>query len=293
MTGRRPRRHTGARAPAGRRTPPGSPPTATTSSLADVRWYLDGRSGRTAYAAATCPGAVFVDLDAVLAGTADGDGRPPPAPGPAAFAAAMAELGIGDGDTVVAYDDDGGVMAARLVWMLRATGHGAALLDGGIAAWDRAARDRAVRRGRPRPSPRAVAGGPARAADDAADAANVVLDARARERYTGQEEPVDPRAGHIPGARSLPPLNVDAAGRLLPVGGAARPPRRRGGGRLGARGRRTAAPASPRATPCSCSSTPDSLPDGCIPAPGRRGAAIPRARSRPARTRGSTLAPTG
>ncbi len=104
--------------------------------VADVRWYLDGRSGRDAYAGGHLPGAVFVDLDAVLAGPATRAGGRHPLPDPEVFARGMAGLGIGDGDTVVAYDDDGGVMAARLVWMLRATGHDAALLDGGIAAWD-------------------------------------------------------------------------------------------------------------------------------------------------------------
>src|SRR3954466_2347522 len=100
--------------------------------LADVRWYLDGRSGRAAYEAGHLPGAVFVDVDTALAthGRAT-DGRHP-LPAPEAFAAAMAGLGIGDDDVVVGYDDDGGVIAARLVWMLRATGPPAALLDGGL-----------------------------------------------------------------------------------------------------------------------------------------------------------------
>ena len=176
--------------------------------LADVRWYLDGRSGRAAYAGGHLPGAVFVDLDADLAAP----------PGPAAFAATMGRLGIGDADTVVAYDDAGGVVAARLVWMLRATGHPAALLDGGIAAWDgpletaSSARPSAVFTAAPWPPERLAA------AEDAADAVNVVLDARASERYAGIEEPVDPRAGHIPGARSVPCReNVGPDGRLLPV----------------------------------------------------------------------------
>src|SRR3954452_19045118 len=87
--------------------------------LADVRWYLDGRSGRAAYEAGHLPGAVFVDLDADLAAphaaaTAGGH----PLPEPEAFAEAMAARGIGDQDVVVAYDDAGGVIAARLVWML-------------------------------------------------------------------------------------------------------------------------------------------------------------------------------
>src|ERR1700755_2557387 len=85
--------------------------------LADVRWYLDGRSGRAAYDAGHLPGAVFVDLDTALAAPGTTAAGRHPLPEPAAFAAAMGGLGIGDGDTVVAYDDDGGVIAARLVWM--------------------------------------------------------------------------------------------------------------------------------------------------------------------------------
>src|SRR5687768_16010826 len=87
--------------------------------LADVRWYLDGRSGRGAYDRGHLPGAVFVDLDRWLARPGSpAEGRHP-LPDPQVFAAGMAGLGIGDGDPVVAYDDAGGVVAARLVWMLR------------------------------------------------------------------------------------------------------------------------------------------------------------------------------
>ena len=77
-----------------------------------------------------------MDLDLVLSEPHDDDrhGRHP-LPTPERFAAGLAQLGIGDGDTVIAYDDAGGVIAARLVWLLRATGHEAALLDGGLQAW--------------------------------------------------------------------------------------------------------------------------------------------------------------
>ncbi|MBS1892138.1 MAG: sulfurtransferase, partial [Actinobacteria bacterium] len=91
--------------------------------LADVRWYMDGRSGRAAYDGGHIPGAVFVDLDTALTAHLDpAVGGRHPLPEPEAFAAAMAALGIGDGDTVIAYDDAGGVIAGRLVWMLRVTG---------------------------------------------------------------------------------------------------------------------------------------------------------------------------
>ena len=213
--------------------------------LADVRYYLDGRSGRDAYRAGHLPGAVFVDVDRDLAA----HGRPPaegrhPLPDPEFFAARMAAAGIGDRDTVVAYDDAGGVMAARLVWMLRATGHEAALLDGGIGAYDGRLEAGSPHRApatftpRPWPADRLAgiddAAGEKSAARDAAgeksaarDASGeksaagdrpVVLDARPRDRFRGDNETLDPRAGHIPGARSLPCReNVTADGRFLPV----------------------------------------------------------------------------
>ena len=186
--------------------------------VADVRAYLDGRSGREAYARGHLPGAVFVDLDHDLAAPPSAaDGRHP-LPDPAAFAERMAALGVGDGDTVIAYDDAGGVMAARLVWMLRALGEDAALLDGGIGAYDGELetavpqRPRASFTVRPWPADR-LAG-----LADATSGSFVVLDARQPERFRGETEPIDPRAGHIPGARNVPCReNVDSTGRFLPA----------------------------------------------------------------------------
>jgi thiosulfate/3-mercaptopyruvate sulfurtransferase len=185
---------------------------------ADVRWYLDGRSGREAYDGGHLPGALFVDLDRWLAGPASpAEGRHP-LPDPAVFAEGMAQLGIGDDDIVVAYDDAGGVTAARLVWMLRTTGHQAALLDGGLAAYDgdlerdRPQRPVAVFAARPWPAERLAD------IDQASGGSFVVLDARDAARFRGDTEPVDPRAGHIPGARSVPCReNLDEAGRFRPV----------------------------------------------------------------------------
>jgi thiosulfate/3-mercaptopyruvate sulfurtransferase len=102
--------------------------------VCDVRWYLDGRSGRAAYDGGHLPGAIWVDLETDLSADAPVTEGRHPLPTPEAFAAAMSALGIGEADTVVAYDDDGGAVAARLAWMLRATGHEATLLDGGIQA---------------------------------------------------------------------------------------------------------------------------------------------------------------
>jgi thiosulfate/3-mercaptopyruvate sulfurtransferase len=190
--------------------------------LADVRWYLDGRSGRAAYDAGHLPGAVFVDLDSVLAGPADaGTGRHP-LPDPQVFADGLSALGIGDGDAVVAYDDAGGVIAARLVWLLRAVGADAAVLDGGIGAvgGDRSTTppQRPSARFSPRPWPAGRLADADEVARSAADPGGTVLDARDAPRYRGEVEPVDPRAGHVPGARSLPTRgHLDDDGRLLPV----------------------------------------------------------------------------
>jgi thiosulfate/3-mercaptopyruvate sulfurtransferase len=187
--------------------------------VADVRSYLDGRVGRDAYDAGHIPGAVFVDLGTALAAHADPVlGGRHPLPAPEDFAAAMAKLGIADDDVVIAYDDAGGTMAARLVWMLRATGHEAALLDGGIVTWDgpyeTEAPDRPTAHFTARPWPAAQLA----SIDEAADtSASVVIDARQRERFHGEPDALDPRFGHIPGARSVPCReNIDADGRFLP-----------------------------------------------------------------------------
>jgi thiosulfate/3-mercaptopyruvate sulfurtransferase len=186
--------------------------------LADCRWYLDGRSGRDAYEAGHIPGAVFVDLDAALTRHADpaAEGRHPFAE-PDAFAAAMGALGVGDDDIVIAYDDAGGVIAARLVWMLRVTGHQAALLDGGLQGWDGELQTGSSSRP---PVTFAPCDWPADrlATIDEAAAAPQLIDARQLERYLGEPHDVDPRAGHIPGARSVPCReNLDATGKLLPA----------------------------------------------------------------------------
>jgi thiosulfate/3-mercaptopyruvate sulfurtransferase len=179
--------------------------------VCDVRWYLDGRSGRDAYEAGHVPGAVFVDLDTVLAAPASvGEGRHP-LPDPGVFAGALGRLGIPASAFVVAYDDAGGAIAARLWWMLRAVGQSdAAVLDGGLAAWPGpleggpgASRTTVGREPVPWPRSRIVDADEVAAISEGR-AAGVLVDARAAARYAGEIEPVDARAGHIPGAVNVP-----------------------------------------------------------------------------------------
>jgi thiosulfate/3-mercaptopyruvate sulfurtransferase len=191
--------------------------------LADVRFYLDGSSPRAAYEAGHLPGAVYIDLERWLAGPASpAEGRHP-LPTPETFAAGMTACGIGDRSVVVAYDDAGGVIAARLVWMLRALGRDAALLDGGLAAWD-GPLETIEQPVAPAATPFTPTPWPAErlaSADDAARAAatgTILIDARQRERFAGAPDGIDPRAGHIPGAHSLPCReHLDATGHLLPT----------------------------------------------------------------------------
>jgi thiosulfate/3-mercaptopyruvate sulfurtransferase len=176
--------------------------------VADVRWYLDGRSGRDAFERGHIPNAVFADLETVLTATPGGTRGRHPLPSPEDFAAAMSALGIGDGTNVVAYDDTGGMTAARMVWMLRVLGEQAAVLDGGIAAWTGPlSTDTPVPTAQTftaRPWPANVTVDADAVGQLAARSDSAVLDARAPERYRGDTEPVDARAGHIPGARNAP-----------------------------------------------------------------------------------------
>jgi thiosulfate/3-mercaptopyruvate sulfurtransferase len=187
--------------------------------LLDVRWRLGGPPGIESYRAGHLPGAVFVDLDVQLAGPPGAGGRHPlPAVGD--FEAAMRAAGVRAGQPVVAYDDADGTVAARLWWMLRYYGHGRVqVLDGGFRAWAGAGQpvstdDVAVAPG----DFTAISGQmPLLDADAAAELARtgILLDARAPARYRGETEPIDPVAGHIPGAISAPTAeNVTADGRF-------------------------------------------------------------------------------
>lgn len=176
----------------------------------DVRWYLSGKRGDDAYKSGHIPSAAFVDLDRALASDPKtGPGRHP-LPEREVFEQAMREAGVSDSTLVVAYDDAGGSIAARLWWLLRHFGHSeAAVLDGGIDAWKKSGFEIGTT------SP-AVAPGDFRAKDPRADFVDreeveralargaLVLDARARERYRGDAEPIDARPGHVPGAVNAP-----------------------------------------------------------------------------------------
>jgi thiosulfate/3-mercaptopyruvate sulfurtransferase len=193
--------------------------------IADVRWTLGAPGkGRSSYDEGHLPGAVFLDVDADLSDLSrPGPGRHP-LPRPERFAEAMGRAGIGDETRVVAYDDAGGAIAARLWWLLGRHGHARAhILDGGIGAW--VAGGGRLTRHVPRPEPaRFTVRPPLLVVVDRAHVAGalgraLLLDARAPERYEGRVESIDPRAGHVPRARSAPWTgNLDAAGRVLPSG---------------------------------------------------------------------------
>ncbi|MEO8744822.1 MAG: sulfurtransferase [Candidatus Dormiibacterota bacterium] len=169
----------------------------------DFRWYLAGKRGREEYERGHIPGAVFVDLESVTG--ADGPGRHP-LPTAAQFEEEMREAGVSDVTRVIAYDDVGGSVAGRLWFLLGWFGHeGQAVLDGGLQAWGEPL-DSSYPIVRPGDFP-ALEPDASRVVDFSAiwELDGVpVLDARAGERYRGEKEPVDPKAGHIPGALSAP-----------------------------------------------------------------------------------------
>jgi thiosulfate/3-mercaptopyruvate sulfurtransferase len=190
--------------------------------VADVRWSATGGTSEAqrAYEAGHIPGAVFFDVDRDLAAApfVEGPGRHP-LPSAERFARTLATAGISASDHVVAYDDGGGSVAARLWWMLDAVGQPCSLLDGGLKAWPGsletgAGTTRPVAEVDPRPwtEARLV---DAKGVETALRDGEVVIDARVGERYRGETEPIDPVAGHIRGARSAPfPDVLRADGRF-------------------------------------------------------------------------------
>lgn len=193
----------------------------TAPTILDVRWEPPARADRDGYLDGHIPGASFIDLDRQLSDPPSQRGRHP-LPGAERFTAAMQAAGVSPGRPVVVYDAATSMAAARPWWLLRYFGHPqVAVLDGGLAAW--------VSAGHPLSTDEPT--GPLRGdfvarpgsmpvlmGDEAtAVAANgVLIDARAGERFRGEVEPIDPVAGHIPGARNRPTAeNVDEGGRFL------------------------------------------------------------------------------
>ncbi|NKX49966.1 sulfurtransferase [Arthrobacter deserti] len=191
--------------------------------LLDVRWKLGDPHGREQYLAGHLPGAVYVDLESQLAAPASPALGRHPLPDPAAFEQAARGWGVSDGDVVVAYDAVGGLSAARLWWLLRDGGFTRCyLLDGGLGAWQAAGLPLEAGDERPAPGSVRLVPGQLPVLELAGVAGfartGLLLDARAPERYSGRAEPVDPRAGHIPGAVSAPTSgNLQADGRFLPA----------------------------------------------------------------------------
>jgi thiosulfate/3-mercaptopyruvate sulfurtransferase len=194
---------------------------STPPALLDVRWELATGARRDLYEQGHIPGAAFVDLDAELSGPPGAGGRHP-LPATAEFQASMRAAGVDCGRGVVVYDAANSIAAARAWWLLRYFGHGdVRVLDGGLQAWSHAGFElesgpgTQARGGDFSAAPGAMpvldASGAARVARE-----GVLLDARATERFEGKSEPIDPVAGHIPGARSRPTSgNVGATGGFL------------------------------------------------------------------------------
>ena len=193
--------------------------------IVDCRHELaDVDAGERAYRAGHLPGATFLHLDRDLSGAKTGRNGRHPLPEVATLAATFGRAGIGASTQVVAYDQNSGAWAARLWWLLHWLGHeAAAVLDGGLDRWVAEglplARDVPVGRAATfvpkRPAPTASADEILRHLEDGA---LLVLDARAGERYRGEVEPIDPVAGHIPGARNRPYTdNLAAQGGFKPA----------------------------------------------------------------------------
>ncbi len=186
--------------------------------LDDVQW------GEREYATAHVPGAIYADLDRDLSGAKTGTNGRHPLPDPDALARTFSRFGIASGVQVVAYDQDNGMYASRLWWLLRWLGHDAvAVLDGGFAKWTREGRP--TRSGDETRASATFVGSPNEAmrqtvdqvAQRLGDPSLLLVDARAPERFEGRTEPLDRVAGHIPGARNyFFKRNLADAGTMLP-----------------------------------------------------------------------------
>lgn len=198
-------------------------------SLLDVRWTLSHPDGRDAFATGHIPGAQYIDLETQLSDhSRTGLGRHPLPTGPA-LQESLRGLGVNDRDTVVVYDDAQAAGSSRAWWTLTAAGlEDVRILDGGWSAWQSDGGEIETGLGR---TP--VPGDVTVTVEDLYDGArrvltrdqaahtgklDTLLDARAPERYRGETEPIDPVAGHIPGAANLPSTSVlDEDGRFRPA----------------------------------------------------------------------------
>ena len=180
--------------------------------IVDARYALnDTEAGRRAYAEAHIPGAYYLDLSRDLSGPKrpNGEGGRHPLPEPEALAAVLGRIGIGSNTTVIAYDDQGGAMASRLRWLLQWLGHDGQvyLLEGGFAGWQAAGHP--ISTEVPAPAEGVTFTPVSRnemlvSQEDVkarmGKAGTVLIDSREAPRYRGEVEPLDPKAGHIPGA---------------------------------------------------------------------------------------------
>jgi thiosulfate/3-mercaptopyruvate sulfurtransferase len=193
--------------------------------VADVRWTLGGPSGKPDFEACHIPGAAWVDLEVQLSAPPGAGGRHP-LPPLAVFEEAMRDIGVREDSLVVAYDAATSQAASRLWWLLTDAGHRSArVLDGGLAAWiaEQLSTESGPRTPRARgdfvarPGQRAQVNAEEIASKLGTPDAPRLIDVRAPERYSGENEPIDPVAGHIPGAINLPAsAYIDADGRFLP-----------------------------------------------------------------------------
>ena len=188
----------------------------------DVRWSLNGPPGHEEYLTGHIPGAVFVDLDTELSAISTPDRGRHPLPSAEQLQAAARRWGINPGDAVVAYDGYGNLVSARAWWLLRWAGlTDVRLLDGSLPAWIAGGQALATDDVRPVAGTVELSSGAVRTIDLAEiedfTQRGLLLDAREPERFRGEAEPLDPKAGHIPGARNAPTrANLDAQGRFLP-----------------------------------------------------------------------------
>ncbi len=189
--------------------------------ILDVRWNLQGPDGHEEYLQGHIPGAVFVDLDTELSAIGEPQRGRHPLPTAEQFQAAARRWGINPGDSVVAYDGGGNLIAARAWWLLRWAGFtDVRLLDGALPAWIAAGHVVATDEVTPQAGTVELSSGAVRTVDLAEiedfTQRGLLLDAREPERFRGEVELIDPKAGHIPGSRNAPTrANLDADGRFL------------------------------------------------------------------------------